>query len=38
MGKTSTMGSLSATIVDVIAFERLVGLAFERQYRRVSND
>jgi hypothetical protein len=37
-GKTSAMGSISATIVEVIAFERLVGLAFKRQYGRVSND
>jgi hypothetical protein len=36
--KTSAMGSILATIVDVIAFERLVGLAFERQYGRVSKD
>jgi hypothetical protein len=32
------LGSISATIVDVIAFERPVGLAFKRQYGRVSND
>jgi hypothetical protein len=36
-GKTSAMGSISATIVEVIAFERLVGLAFKRQYGRVRN-